>query len=375
MRWAIIIAFMAAVALQAFATGPLTVDQLRSSLMQQEAARKSDEDIARHLAGFQLTERLTEATLSELIDQMKPGPKTALALRLLADRSAFLDPPIAETPLTDAPSAAVQQAMISAAFRYVAGTMQRLPDLLATRVTRSFDDSPLLSIGSGAFRSPGDLHFTGTFRQEISYRDRRENLTENTESAKHHSSPPGLTSWGEFGPLPAVILADSAKGELKWKRWEGSASRLAAVFGFNVPANASHYVVIYCCVRGVDGPDPDHPYITKSQMANSYRGTPSYHGTISVDPETGAIHRITLESELRKSDPITVSEIAVQYDEVDIGGKSYICPVKSIAISSVLVGSETSSAEWTVLRVNDVEFTDYHRFGSTLNILPGFTEQ
>jgi hypothetical protein len=375
MRWTAAIPFIAILASRAFASDPVTVDRLRSSLAEQQAARKTDADIARGLAGIQLAERLTDATLSEIVDQAKPGPKTLSALTLIADRSAFLDPPVNELPSMDAPTAAAQRSMIGAALKYVAGAMQRLPDFLATRETRSFDNNPLIPVASAQPRLSNDLRSDGVFRQEITYRDGHEDLIGANGNAKPHNAPPGLSSWGEFGPLPAIVLADSARGELKWKRWERAASGPLAVFEFKVPRNASHYAVNYCCVRQVDGPDPDHPYMTKDEIANSYRGTPGYHGTISVEPETGAILRLTLQSELRESDPITISEIAVQYGNVEIGDKSYICPVKSIAISSVLVGSETSSNVWTVLRLNDVLFTGYHRFGSTVKILPGFAEQ
>lgn len=65
---------------------------------------------------------------------------------------------------------------------------------------------------------------------------------------------------------------------------------------------------------------------------------------------------------------------AATFCEAKMGGKSYICPVHSVAISSTPVGSETSSAEWEVLRIDDVSFTNYHKFGSTVTVLPGFPE-
>jgi hypothetical protein len=107
---------------------------------------------------------------------------------------------------------------------------------------------------------------------------------------------------------------------------------------------------------------------------NSYRGTPGYHGSLYIDPDSGTILRVTLQTELKSSDPITRSDMTVQYGPVEIGGRTCICPVKSVAISAALTGLETELKEWMVLRVNDVTFTDYHRFGSSARILPAAPE-
>jgi hypothetical protein len=59
----------------------------------------------------------------------------------------------------------------------------------------------------------------------------------------------------------------------------------------------------------------------------------------------------------------------VQYGPVEIGGKSYICPVHSIAISLTKSHSGGEKSDREVLRINEVSFTDYHRFGSTSRII------
>ncbi len=77
---------------------------------------------------------------------------------------------------------------------------------------------------------------------------------------------------------------------------------------------------------------------------------------------------------MKSYDPIRRAAISIQYGAVEINGNSYICPVRSIAISSVVVRS--SREEYRVIRrVNDATFTNYHRFGSTMRILEGASAQ
>jgi hypothetical protein len=113
--------------------------------------------------------------------------------------------------------------MLDAALEYVTDNIKRLPNFLATRTTRSLDDSPQVAIDFGTQPLRGGLHYVNTSDQEISFRNGHEelvngNLTHGSEQS--HSAPPGLTSWGEFGTLQAIILIDSARGNLKWSHWE-----------------------------------------------------------------------------------------------------------------------------------------------------------
>ena len=377
MRGGFLLTIVAATVTPTFAAHRITVAQLHSTLGEQQKTTKTDDQTARYIGSLELTERLSPYVLNQLCAEFRPGPKTVLALTLLGDLSVFLDPPADQLPTLRPPDLDTRKAMLGAAVGDVTSKIQRLPDFLAMRTTRSFDDSPLLLIDLGAVPTRRELRFVNAIEQEITFRNGREELGDAMPAASSNQKralfPNGLSSWGEFGMLQAIILADSANGDLKWSHWEHGALGVEAVFDFSVPQIASHYLLDYCCIRSSSGPDLDHPYIRRDK-ANSYRGTPAYHGTLSLDPATGAILRITLQAELKKSDPITRYNISVQFGEVEIGGKPYICPIQSVAVSLTRVGSETSSSEWEVLRVNDVGFTNYRRFGSTVTLVPGFSE-
>lgn len=371
MRRLILVALLFASTLPAVAFHRVNIDGLRQLMISGQAAHEADSDLAQRLGSLELTEQLTSITLNQLTAQMKPGPKSAQALALLADTSSFLDPPASEIPAKDAPNAATRQSLMNAAVNFVAVTLRQLPDFLATRVTHSFDDMPAAVTHSG-WSPNAALHLAGTFTQEITYRGGHEIVATvpakvPTDQSGPSESPLGLISKGEFGPVLATILRDSSKGRVAFSHWEQTPAGLAAVFHYQVPADSSHYAVNYCCVRNSEDPDAYRP--GGAENSNSYHGTPAYHGSLYLDSATGAILRITLDSELKSSDPILRSAVSVEYGSVEIGGKIYICPVRGVAISSARSHAGGDMSDRTILRINEVNFTDYHRFGTTMRVI------
>jgi hypothetical protein len=357
----------------------MTVDQLLDGVNARVAAHSNDDELARFLSGVELTERLTRHTGDELIAQDKLGPKAAEALELLRDASGLLDLPNEEMPKRAAPDAAEQQAILNAAVHYVAVTFKGLPNFLATRLTRSFDDTPLVITHSGWAPSNMQLHLAGTFDQEVTYRDGREAalhaVTTSGKDTRQGVAPPGLTSTGEFGPILAIVLRDASKGKIVWSHWEAADKGMVAVFSYEVPAATSHYEVNFCCVRGTEDPNAyggGGPGVTGSgpiDSGNAYRGTPAYRGTLAIDEETGTILRITVDPQLKTDGPIARSAMEVEYGPVDIGGQTYTCPVRSVAISQSKTRLGGDMGDRTILRINEVTFTGYHRFGSSVRVV------
>ena len=374
MQKLILFLVITALSVPAFAVQNVNVDQLQQMLISRKTAGESDGDMAQHIAQLQLTERLSTFTLDKMKQSLSPGPKTLMALNILADASALLDPPASELPAKPAPDIPTQQAIMNAAVHYVATTFSHLPNFLATRLTHSFDNSPLVVTHSGWAPSDSALHLAGTFNQEITYRDGREvsihSVTTSGVDTKQGASPPGLTSTGEFGPILATILRDASKGKIAWSHWEQMPAGVAAVFSYQVPKAASHYEVDFCCVRGSeDSSSYSGGNSSQGTTPNSYRGMPAYHGSLYIDPATGTILRVTLDAELDSNKPIKRSSVAVMYTSVDIAGKTYTCPASSVAISlaSTRLGGDMSDR--SILRINEVTFTDYHRFGTKSRII------
>jgi hypothetical protein len=56
----------------------------------------------------------------------------------------------------------------------------------------------------------------------------------------------------------------------------------------------------------------------------------------------------------------------IEYGPVEIGGKKYDCPLRSVVIMRARI-----YAPYETL-LNDIVYTDYHKFGSEARMLPGF---
>jgi hypothetical protein len=331
----------------------VTVAQLRQFLTSKQAAKESDSDLADRLSSVAVSEQLTPPTLSRLISGTGFGPKSAEQLQLLAFTSIFNPPPRTELPDIPAPDSAARQKMISAAMAYVNISLKLLPDLLATRTTSSFDNT-LGQTEQKHARPKATMHIVRQSHREIAYRN-------GSEIADAASTDSGLTTWGEFGPILKTVLGDSFMGSVEWTRWQTSETGAPlAVFRFTVPKASSHYLVDFCCYQKSKDDPVQYPF----------REKPGYRGELYLDPATGVISRITLQADLTDADPVTKSEIAVQYGPVNIGGKNYVCPIQGIAVSEVRnLVMESVDRVGLEKHVNVVRFLNYHKFGSTARIL------
>jgi VWFA-related protein len=353
MRRSWIVVFLVATAIPLSASKHTTVAQLQQALNTASNAHKPDTEIAREIGGFELTERLTEATLGRLKARLVPGTQGARALELLADRSAFFDPPANELPATPAPDNVEQTRILQAARRYVSQTLPRLPDFFATRVISLYDDRPQ-ALKKDDWPTRSGFHLIDTSSGEISVRNERENQPATQGSAVWQANV-GLISGGEFGNTLGMILADTANGNIRWSHWEESAKGGVAVFRYEVPASASHYEVLNAV--------PSNPGIVHTK--------PGYHGSIGVSPADGTILRITMDADLTRGAPFRRAAILVEYGPVDIAGTTFTCPVRSIALSMALDDPNTINGDAPKEWLNETHFIHYHRFASTTRILAG----
>jgi hypothetical protein len=322
---------------------------------------------------MKLSERLTEATLGRLNAHLDTGSQAALALQLLADQSAFLDPPPSELPATSVPDEATQQRMLEATRNYVASMLARLPNFLATRSIRRYDDSPQ-ELKKGGWPVRLGLHLVDTSSREISVRDERDSLP----SAVWQEQS-GLISQGEFGSTLGMILADTAKGKVTWSHWEQIAGDPTAVFQYSVPRSASDYEVIgyqqpageeYANLTGRQGfaGIGTRPSSHSSNISPTIT-KPGYHGSLWLDPATGTILRITIEADAKEGAPFQRASILVQYGPVQIGDSRFICPVRSLALYEATAPAQANLSNAPTEWLNITLFAGYHRFASTIKIL------
>ncbi len=352
-----------------FAAKSVTVDQLPPLLT--AAAGKPDKDAAFQVGELELTERLSRVRESEL-EKLLPGELSRQALRAIAAESQFREPPASEIPPQPVPDVAAQRAIMARAVTYVAKTIPQLPNFLATRLTENYEDTPLLAANAswGGRMIPYEpMHYFSTQTVEVSYQDGREMLSGAKKVSAPQASGTGLITLGVFGPILGRVLVDVSKGQLKWSRWEQGADGVRAVFTYAVPKPMSHYEVIYCCVAEQAG--------TLAANVHLFQKLEGYHGEMAVDAETGVIRRLTLEAEMKVDDPVVKANLMVEYGPVEIGGRTYTCPVRSVSslrAQSVQVDPRFHyelAHELQPLKneLADVTFKDYHVFRAETRVL------
>jgi hypothetical protein len=295
------------------------------------------------------------------------GKKSQQALLALADQSAFLPLPAGEISPDAPPDAAAQQRMISLTADYLRNTMPKLPDFFATRTTIRYEETAKFDAVKRK-TSYEPLRAAENFKETVIYRNGNE--VADSGGGRHRdreTNDPYLITYGTFGPvLDFVRDAISAPGTLKWNRWEQSPGGPRAVFRYAIPANTSLFRVRGCCLPDGHG-------------ASEFDDQAGYSGEIAIDPASGAIMRLQGKADLEAFPPVALSDIMITYGPVEIGGKTYICPLRSVSIlrsRSVTVLMEGDEGFRTygpyATMVNDITYRDYHMSRGESHLMPGF---
>jgi hypothetical protein len=377
MRWACKIARSFAVVIvltvsnrPAVAYKPVTIAQLEQVLA---AARgKSDKALARQLGELELTERLSTLRLEKLQASL-PGKQSRQALHVLSDISAFRDLPAAEIPSLAVPDSDTQNKILSKTANYIREKLPRQIDLVVRRDTAQYDNLKIvsftdsavpptarpkktvtealanaqvginLSVASAVVKNQ-PYHLIETSSEKATYRNGAEELVGPRQNPKAppHPPRPGLSNWGVFGPLLEVVVHDISATKTEWGHWEQGQTSTLAVFRYSIPEDQSNYDVQYCCFTSDRN--------SSSEFWNVYETLVAYRGEIAVDPETGAILRLTLQTDIPSDAPIYRADILVEYGPVELGGKQYLLPTKSVSIYEAPVP----------VRVNEANCADFH---------------
>jgi hypothetical protein len=375
MRKALFLLFMFASVLPIRAAEKVTVEQLEHTLA--DAHGKRDKDLAKELGNMELSERLSSQRLAKIQADL-PGEKSRTALLALADVSAFLKLPTAEIAATAPPDLQMQKLILSRAAEDLAASIHKFPDFFARQTTSRFHDlkvSFLSPVSDPVILEHQAFQPLDTFSDAIYYRNGHEVEETNEKKPKIKSRPrTGLVNWGVFGPLQRIVVTDIYKGKMEWGHWEQRATGPIAVFQYSIPKEKSNYVVNYCCI-GL-------PY----GAWHDFQSTPPFHGEIAIDPVTGAVYRLVLITDLEPSDPIFQAEIMVEYEPVDLGGKTYICPRKSVTITTAIspIGGPNGCGGTAIqtdcnpphmfrpedTAINDTVYDSYHVFRTEMRIMP-----
>jgi hypothetical protein len=255
--------------------------------------------------------------------------------------------------------------VISLAVDYLNNTIPKLPNFYAMRTTVRYEETPQYFDA----RTPVDYqpwHAAATSTATVLYSNGKEVVDSSGARGKKRKAADGyLLTYGVFGPLLGAVTDAIASG-LTWNRWEQGADESHAVFVYRIPAERSRYRVGGCCLPDGDG-------------TSAFEKTAGYHGEIAIDPLSGSILRLELVADLKSTTPLVRSDIMITYGPVEIGGKTYICPVRSVSISrgrSVTVLTEWDESFRTygpyTTMLNEVAFERYHMFRAKSRMLTGF---
>lgn len=349
---------------------PITVLQLDEKLA--AALGQSDADLAQELSNLELTERLSAARLTQLATAV-PGEKSREALRILADKSVFHDPPGTEIVADPTPDPAATRQMLVQIVNYVNTTLRQLPNLIASRNITGFEDRPredTLEATGLVSLSYIPLHFVGRSEDTITFRDRKESVDATLGKSTKEGRVGGMITRGEFGPILSTVLGDALKGKITWARWEQGPTGQAAVFNFSVPEDKSHYRVEFCCLQNGLSADGQAELKLFDELS-------AYHGEITFNPVDGSILRLMLTAELPAHSLVAKAGLMVEYAPTEIAGKTYTCPTKSISTLAAHIllpqgmFAQTDYRGPTKTYLNEMDFLRYRRFGSETRILTG----
>jgi hypothetical protein len=253
------------------------------------------------------------------------------------------------------------------AAEYLKETMPKLPNFFAARTTVHYEEGAQFNQA----RSTVDyepLHATENFRETVLYRNGSEIVDARTTKRKKRSAKDAyLITYGTFGPILGFVRdAIAVPNALSWSHWERGPNGNRAVFRYAVPLKRSQYRIQGCCLPGGEG-------------TNAFQALAGYHGEITLDRESGAILRLEAVADIEGLPPIDSSNIMTTYGPVNIGGKTFICPVRSV--STMRTRSVTMKTEWDegyrtygpyLTMLNDISYEDYHMFRGESRMMTGF---
>jgi hypothetical protein len=335
-------------------------------------------DLQRKLENLELTERLSTPRLEALL-RVIHSERERQALTADADLSIALAPPPDDIVNRPPPPLDEQRAILRRTFDYLQNAIPKLPDFSASRTTSRFEEPAERDDESWKMPHRDQaLHFAAGEHATVLYQNGHEVVEKKKKLGKRGvvrgARAHDLETTGTFGPILAYVwtAAASSPGNLRWERWERGKYGDVAVFSYRAASPNAGPDITYCCLPLGNG-------------TTLYQNKADTYGEFAVNPDTGAIMRIVTNADLdeeRDPDvPLIRSQIMVEYGPEELGGKTYMCPQRSVNISRGR--SERELHEWGMVfslygyfetMINDVSFGGYHKFGSESRILPGFEE-
>jgi VWFA-related protein len=322
--------------------------------------------LARQLSSLALTDRLSHAKLQSLLALARTN-QVRESLEMIADESAFLEPPSSEIPADPPPDPTGQQMILAAAADYLSRVIPKLPDFFAIRTAVYYREVAAYP-GLHTASTPMPIHAEQRTKDTVLYRHGAEIVEALTAGHTPVDGQP-LTTYGTFGPILRIVRTVlKTPGSVTWEHWESSVTGRRAVFHFGFARNPMANL-IGCCFP--DGQEKSHIGLSTSS-----------HGEIAIDPSSGAILRVQMESDVNGFIPVKRSDLLVSYGPVEIDGNTYILPLRSVNIERGRMVVRLS--QWNLgfptwgpyeTQMNVFTFDSYHMFRGNARMLSGFDPQ
>lgn len=210
-----------------------------------------------------------------------------------------------------------------------------LPNLICQQTTTRLTDA----------HGNGNWQLKDKMVEVLTYVDHRESRTvlagevNNQKKDEKTMSEIGMISTGEFGAALNNIFKPSSKAVFTWKQTGMLHGEAAEIFDYRIEQENSSFA------------------LTAPTAAIKV----GYHGRVYIDRTTHGVRSITIiTSEVPKKFPIRRAAVRVDYDYVAINDHDYMLPVSA----QVVAGRQGN-----LLERNDLEFSNFRKYGSTARIL------
>jgi hypothetical protein len=350
----LVVITLAAVTPRASASKRMSADELEKFIASN--MDKGDHNLAEKLGQVELAEQLTEARLTKLQAQVT-GSESRDVLTALADLAAFLPLPAGDVSTDAPPDVATTNTIFKSGLNYAVALVKNLPNFSATRQIARYQFTPLYQATANDKIIDEPLHRVGSSTVTVVINSGHETVDAKTVGNKDNDKETSsVSSEAEYGKILMKVLGDALKGTVRFDHWQMISGMNTAVYAYTVPQASSHY--------GVTQPWIEHPTTV----------TPAYHGEIAIKPSDGTIMRITVVADMGPKDLVIQQNLLVDYGEVAIGAKKYICPVKSVSMIVLHMQHHgmldfQNGANWAYedvkslgpgqTHLNDMHFSDY----------------
>jgi hypothetical protein len=283
-----------------------------------------------------------------------PGEQSRHQLLVLADLSAFLQPPQAVITNTTPPDAAERHRLLSAA----ANLSQTVaaPDFQVNRSVSQFQNLTFTST-EGSARIPiiePVPRFSAGGSDTLAYH-RGMQIAAKSPDLPRLQFTIGVETWDGFGSLVQTALKDIIASDPKWLYWERGGTGRVAVFQYTIPEERSNLSLPGCLAQDCEGRNPE------------------YKGELALDSVTGHVYRLTIQARFRTRQPVARIDLVLEFGNTANAAHSFVWPVHGVAfvIAKTLLGysgANYSSAnawsqatpEWgDVTTMLDVQFSNY----------------